>query len=117
MENVDEKSDNYAVEVNTVEVNTGVISPVAPDAPIEELQCYMSTNNSYCKIVKVQRLKSRNGAVWEDSASLKITFSGSEKVQSVTIGKSFYQVRPYIAEPTQCFNCQRLGHTRSRTNL
>ena len=38
----------------------------------------------------MQRLKRRNGTVWEDSASLKITFSGSEKVQSVTIGKSFY---------------------------
>ena len=99
--------------------NYGVISPIAPNAPIEELHSYMSTNNPNCQIVKVQRLKRKNGTVWEDSASLKITFAGTEIVQSVTIGNSFYRVRPYVSDPTQCYNCQRLGHTshscRART--
>ena len=35
----------------------GVISPVAPDAPIEELQCYMPTNNSNCKSATIEKKK------------------------------------------------------------
>ena len=35
----------------------GVISPVAPDAPIEELQCYMSTNYSNCKSATIEKKK------------------------------------------------------------
>ena len=58
----------------------GVISPVSLNAIIAELETLMSTNNLNCKIVKIQRLKRRNGVTWEDSASLKITFTGTVKV-------------------------------------
>ena len=88
----------------------GVISPVAPNASLLEIISYISVNDPKCEIVNVQRLK-RIGATWEDSATLKITFKGADKADSVTIGKSFYRVRPYVSEPTQCYNCQRLGHT------
>ena len=54
----------------------GVISPVSLNATIAELETLMSTNNPNCTIVRIQRLKI-SGAIWEDSASLKITFTGT----------------------------------------
>ena len=98
----------------------GVISPVAPNASLAEIISYISVNDPKCEIVNVQRLKRRIGTTWEDSPTLKSTFKGTAKADSVTIGKSFYRVRPYVSEPTQCYNCQRLGHTshscRGKTN-
>ena len=87
----------------------GVISPVAPNASLAEIISYISVNDPKREIVNVQRLKRRIGTTWEDSATLKITFKGTAKADSVTIGKSFYRVRPYVSEPMQCYNCQRLG--------
>ena len=88
----------------------GVISPVSLNATIAELETLMSTNNSNCKIVKIQRLKRRNGVTYEDSASLKITFTGTVKVEGITIEKSYYRAQPYVSEPIQCFNCQRRAY-------
>ena len=62
-----------------------------------------------CKCAKIKKII---GRTLEHSAALRITFKGTDKVYLlVTLQKSFYRVRPYVPESTQCYNCQWLGHT------
>ena len=77
------------------------------------------TDNENIQIFKIDRLKRREKPTpgnpgtneWLDSPSLKITFQGPMLPQSIKIAHTFYRVRPYVSEPTQCYNCQRMGHT------
>jgi hypothetical protein len=91
----------------------GVISPVSINADLEQIKAQMKVRQSNAEIYNVQRLKRKSGSEWTDSVSLKITFTGDEIPESVSIAHSIYKVRPYVGEPIQCYKCQRLGHVAS----
>lgn len=102
------------------QVRHGVIYPVDKDITCEEVKQYitvkhLSANSSTehdIQVKSVQRLKRKNGDQWEDSESLKITFSGTVLPHAVLIHDySHYNVKPFVAAPLQCYNCQRMGHT------
>ena len=97
----------------------GVIAPICPEADLTTLKAMMRTNTPDTDIIKIDRLKKRlrkeseynSQSEWTNSPSIKITFRCKEISDSVTIAHSFYRVRPYVSEPIQCYNCQRMGHT------
>ena len=88
----------------------GVISPVSPNAAIEELQELMRPNEANVQIIKCERLNKKTDQGWVPSSVVKITFTGKNIARAVKIAHSYYPVRPYIPEPIMCYNCQRLGH-------
>lgn len=90
----------------------GVISPISPQADPVEIQQMINDDNPTVVAVKIDRLVKRVDNAYEKSASLKVTFGGAERVTNVIIGSSYYKVRPYVADPVMCFNCQRPAHTR-----
>ena len=69
-----------------------------------------------CQITKVERLNKKvtdrdGNKKWIPSDSVKIAFSGVDLPFAVTIYHSYYKVKPFVAAPLQCYNCQRIGHT------
>ena len=99
-------------------IKIGVISPIDVNMDLEELKEYMevkhnSINNHANKdnIIKIERLKRKNGNEWVDSLSVKITFRGEQLPKAVTVCQSYYRVRPYVGIGLQCFKCQVFGHT------
>lgn len=98
---------------NTDTVHYGVISPIGLNTKLQGITALIDTHSENCTVTDAIRLKKRTGGVWTDSTSLKLAFKGDHKVDHITIGMSYYKVRPFIPEPLQCFNCQRLGHGSS----
>lgn len=92
---------------------SGVIAPVSTEADIEEIRGLMNVKGGEMGISKIERLKKKTENGWVDSESLKITFTATNIPEAVTIGHSYYKVRPYVEQPKQCYKCQRLGHTAS----
>ena len=88
----------------------GVVSPVHTNASIEKIKRLTTTDNDV-EIIKIERMKKKPETVWIDSPTLKITFQGNELPDHIYIGASYYKVRPYVNMPTQCYKCQRMGHT------
>ena len=89
----------------------GVISPVSLSAQIEEVMELAKVENGYThQIIKMERLKKKSDTGWVDSLAIKVIFSGRELPTGIKVGHSYYRVRPYVAEPTQCYNCLRMGH-------
>ena len=98
-------------------MKTGVISPVSKNIDLDDLLQFIkikSSNinqNQQTKIKSIHRLNRKVNNEWEPSLSIKILFEGEALPDAVTILHSYYRVRPYVGEPLQCYNCQRLGHT------
>ena len=100
----------------TGDTKLGVIYPVSLDVQPEELLNLIkirdATDNESTKLIKIERLKKRQGNnTWEDSLSLKLTFSGNALPNAVSIYHSYYRIKPFVGPPLQCYNCQRMGHT------
>lgn len=89
---------------------SGVINPIDLETDLDMLARELKTDDS-SEIVKIERLKKRVDNNWENSLSIKITFLNNKCPTYVSVQYIKYKVRPYIASPMQCFNCQRLGHT------
>lgn len=89
----------------------GVISPISIASNLEETRDLINENADNNRVLKIERLYKRENDQWVHSPSVKLVFSGKEKVEDILIGKSFYRVRSYVPDPAQCFNCQRLAHT------
>ena len=87
----------------------GVISPISTDVDIRALRELMATDY---KLEAVERLnKHTSDGTWVPSLSVKLVFDEPVLPNGVSVGHSFYKVRPYVSPPVQCYRCQRLGHT------
>jgi len=64
-------------------------------------------------VVEVKRLSSRRDGRVVPTASLLLTFGGTELPSQVTIGFLSLRVRPYVPSPLRCFKCLRYGHTQA----
>ena len=62
------------------------------------------------QVLKVERLKRKLDVNWEDSLTLKVTFSGKDLPSAIIIYHSYYKVTPHVGLPLQCYNCRGLGH-------
>lgn len=96
---------------NTDKYISGVIWPIHINADLVKVKEKMVPNVPTAKVIKLERLKMREGRDWKASSSIRVTFACSELPRDVIIGRSFYRVRPFVQQPVQCFKCQRLGHT------
>ena len=101
-------------------VRYGVIHPLSLDADLEEIKPLISPKGrnagSVGKVLAIERLKRRAGALRVDSLSVKITFEGNLLPDAIAIEWSHYKVSPYVQPPLQCFKCQRMGHVAARCN-
>ena len=89
----------------------GVISPVSTTTLMEELMELTKMEDGYPhKVVKMERLKKKTEDGWVDSTAIKITIAGKLLPKALKIGYSYFQVRPYVTEPVQCYRCHRMGH-------
>ena len=88
----------------------GVIYPVDRNADLNELLEMIEIPNSEIKALNLTRLKKKVDNTWVDSETIKITFK-NDLPKDLIMGCSFYRVRPYVNMPTQCYKCQRIGHT------
>ena len=87
----------------------GVISPVSTNVDIKALRELMATDY---KPEAVERLnKHTSDGTWVPSLSVKLVFDEPVLPNGISVGHSFYKVRPYVSPPVQCYRCQRLGHT------
>lgn len=89
---------------------SGVISPIDLNTDLQQLAHEIEITDG-SKIHSITRLKKKINNNWEDSLSLKITFLTNKCPSHISIHHIRYQVRPYVANPMQCYRCQRLGHT------
>ena len=89
----------------------GIISPVHPSSNLDKIKDMIKVRDVNCKIEKIERLQKKTQEGWVDSATLKVMFLSRKLPDELYIGHSYYKVRPYVAKPVQCYNCQRLGHT------
>ena len=89
----------------------GVIFPIDVSASLEELKDLISLPGNAGEIQSLGRLKKRVGNQVVDSSSVKVGISGEFLPGHLTIGCSYYKLRPFVEEPIQCYRCQRLGHT------
>jgi hypothetical protein len=96
---------------NTDKQRIGVISPVHIGADLLKIQDRIIPDILTAKVLKLERLRKKEGNEWVTSSSVKVTFACTQLPKDVVIGRSFYRVRPYVFQPVQCFRCQRLGHT------
>lgn len=96
---------------NSDSVYHGVIYPISETVELDELKELINTHSEHSTVIDVVRLYRKVEGEWRESSSVKLTFSGAGKVDSVTMGHSYYRVRPYVMDPIQCYNCQILGHT------
>ena len=96
-----------------MDATEGTIFPVSLNVEVNEELINAIKTDSDIKIKKVERLKQRkkNTQEWEDSLTLKVTFHHRDCPSNLKIYSSHYQVRPFIPFPTQCWRCQRFGHT------
>ena len=64
------------------------------------------------KLEEVERLRRyTQDKTWGPSVSVKLIFDEPVLPSEITVGHSFYKIRPYINQPVQCYRCQRIGHT------
>lgn len=95
---------------------SGVFGPLSLEASLADLKEHIqikSLNNEgeIPEIISLDRLKRKTDEGWVDSACIKITFNCKVLPEAISIFHSFYKLRPYVAEPLQCYKCQRYGHT------
>ena len=95
---------------NLEKYSYGVIGPISSDIDLEELRHQLTIENDL-NIVRIERLKRREGNLWIDSKSLKLVFTSNIFPSEVSVFRMKYKVRAYIPDPMQCYRCQRLGHT------
>ena len=87
----------------------GVISPVSATTDIGKLKEAISMKY---KLEAIERLnRYTQDRTWIPSVSVKLVFDEPVLPSEITVGHSFYKVRPYINQPVQCYRCQRIGHT------
>lgn len=88
----------------------GVIYPVALSVDLDELKNEATVSNNI-KIQSITRLKKKINNKWEDSLSIKVLFESKVCPEYINVDFVRYQVKPFVAPPLQCYNCQRIGHT------
>ena len=88
----------------------GVISPMSTAIEMQGIKELIRIREGSADVHKIERLRKKTETGWIDSVCLKITFQTSNLPAAVTIGHSYYRVRPFVEQPIQCFRCHRLGH-------
>ena len=88
----------------------GVINPVSIRVSTDQLLDNIVDRETSVKVVKLERMKKRNGNEFIESESIKVVFEGERLPEGIKIGHSYYRVRPFVFSPVQCYHCQRLGH-------
>ena len=101
------------------EVRYGVIHPVSTHSKLEDIREMIRVKDdcdSEIKVANIERLTKKAGLEIKETQSLKVTFLGNTLPRGVTIGYSYYKVSPFVRPPLQCYNCQRMGHTKDNCN-
>ena len=88
----------------------GVISPIAVSADIGSLRDSIKTPSGV-KLFSIERLNCRKDGQLQPSETVRLQFEASYLPTSITVGLFPYSVRPFVFGITQCFHCQRVGHT------
>ena len=96
---------------NSDRFSVGTISSVSLNLTEDIIMQWLKADPM--EVVKVERLRKRqgDGDEWVDSETIKLTFDGDQIPKGVLLCGSYYKTRLFIPFPTQCWNCQRLGHT------
>ena len=88
----------------------GVIYPVSTQVNTEQLLESIVHKENSSQVVRLERMKKRNGSEFIESESIKVVFEGDKLPDGLRIGHCYYKVRPFVFSPVQCYHCQRLGH-------
>ena len=94
--------------VAALEYRCGVIGPFGPEVDPEELQEIL--NDSY-EGVTVERIMKGKGENKVKTSQMKVKFKSRELPEYIHILCERFQVRQFIDQPWQCFNCQGFGHS------
>ena len=84
----------------------GVIYPVSTKVTMEELLRKIQENEYNAQVMKVERMKKRQGSEFVDSESVKVAVEGERLPEGIRIERSYYKVRPFVFTPVQCYHCQ-----------
>ena len=88
-----------------------VISPASKTALMEELMELTKMEDGYPhKVAKMKWLEKKTEDGWVDSTAIKIAIAEKLLPKALEIGHSYFQTRPYITEPVQCYTCLRMVH-------
>ena len=88
----------------------GVISPISVTTDIASLRNSIKTPPGVT-LFNVERLDRRKDGQLLPSETVRLQFEASSLPSSITVGLFSYDVRPFVFGVTQCFHCQRVGHT------
>ena len=89
-------------------LSTGVVVGIPFQKDLEVGLALIKNNAS--NIVRLSKF--RNG-VLTPANCVKFTISDLPLPVMITVDDINYPIRPFIAPPTQCFNCRKFGHTAS----
>lgn len=108
------KFGEYIVEViphNTLNTCKGVIfCRDLLNCTIEEITEELQDQG----VVDVRRLKTKRNGTLVETANHVLTFKRPNLPKEIKAAFHLLNVRPYIPQPTRCFNCQKIGHPASR---
>lgn len=74
----------------------------------EDIQTYLSDQG----VTAVHRVMKRVGQGLEPTRTVFLTFDRTDLPTKIKAGYEIISVRPYIPNPTRCYQCQRFNHTR-----
>lgn len=103
-------------------LKVGVISPIDIDEDLNEIkesiEQSLIDDFSMTTLYKIERLNKilppkpgQSKGEMVQSPSIKLSFVTNSLPDKVKIGPLSFNVRPFVFPPTQCFKCQRFGHT------
>lgn len=61
-------------------------------------------------VINVRRLKTKKNGTLVETANHVVTFNRPTLPKEIKAAFHLLNVRPYIPQPTRCFNCQSIGH-------
>ena len=67
----------------------------------------------HVQLANIERFKTRKYSKLLPSPTLKLAVNDECLPVSISIEIFSFRVRPYVFNPIQCYNCQRIGHTAS----
>ena len=97
-------------------IQQGVIGPIScPREKIEaenKIKSYMTMMEKAGNPVKSMQwiIATEDNSQKRVTENMLIEFNDAIAPEQILIGTIPYRVKPYIKEPTQCFNCQHFGH-------